>query len=750
MKNLKNFFVKYSVGIFFLLLLAIFAYPYIFLDKTPFPSDYMINHFPPWSNIQEYWGPVKNGAMPDIVDQIYPWRHFSIDGLELGEVQYWNPYNFSGNPHLANFQSAVFSPFNFLFLFLPFIDAWSILIVAQPLIAGFSMYLLLGSFKKSKEASVLAGTSFMFCGFIVVWMAYGTLAMAISFLPLSLYAAKKYVDTSQVRYGFLLSLTLVLSFFSGHFQTSLYLFIYLISFIVFLLLGNPTRKKVLMLLAFTFLGVLVSLFQLFPTIQFYLLSVRSDSFISGGGVPFGHLVTLFAPDFFGNPVTRNDWVGYYAEWAMFVGIIPLFFGVCSFLKLTREVKFGIVMSIITFLLAVSSPVQSILGSLHIPVLSTSSPSRVVVLLSFTIAFLSAFGFDTFCNFLKQEKAKKILQPLIIVGIIISLVWLYLLSKPYGPANTLLAQKNLILSTVIFGVLFILSLVTWKMVRKKYVLLIFSIIVILLSSFDSLRFAMKWMPVAEKDKVFIDLPVVKAMQNEVGHGRVFGNLGAQVTTYYQIPGIEGYDPLYIGRYGEFVQAARTGEYEKPLRSVVKINRDAKYIDRLIDLLGVSVVYHPIADTNQSWAYPVWNDLERFKEIYKDSNFQLFRNNTAIPRGTVFYKHEVVSGDQEVIERFYSDEFDYRNILLLEKDPGLEESDLSGEGVVSVIKDDPQNIVFKVKSNKEGLLFLSDNFYTGWHAKVNGSEAEIYRANYSFRAVKIPKGESEVEFYYEFEI
>src|SRR3989344_6452348 len=196
--KIKNFFISYWPVIFIFLLWFSFSSPYFLKGLVPYASTYQVNHFPPWTAYEENWGPVKNGAMPDVTDQIYPWRHFTVQSLMSRQIPYWNPNSFAGNPHLANIQSAVLSPFNVLFFILPFIDAWSLLVLLQPLLAGIFMILFLRELRISKVGSTIGSVAFMFCGFVITWMVYGTLAMAIIFLPLVLYCIQKITDGKKV------------------------------------------------------------------------------------------------------------------------------------------------------------------------------------------------------------------------------------------------------------------------------------------------------------------------------------------------------------------------------------------------------------------------------------------------------------------------------------------------------------------------------------------------------------------------
>src|SRR5436190_4510509 len=197
--------------LFIALIWLIFASPYLLKSKVPFPSDYLASNFGPWNAYNLYVGPVKNGATPDVISQIYPWKKLVIDSWKSGSVPLWNPYSFAGTPLLANYQSAGLSPFNLLYFILPFIDAWSIQVLLQPLLAGIFMYLFVRTLKLSKEASLVSAIAFMFCVVITVWGVYGTLGYAILFLPLSLLAIEKLYETKKWYFAILLTLSIPLS-----------------------------------------------------------------------------------------------------------------------------------------------------------------------------------------------------------------------------------------------------------------------------------------------------------------------------------------------------------------------------------------------------------------------------------------------------------------------------------------------------------------------------------------------------------
>lgn len=741
-KTQKYFLKFWSIGFIFGLWF-IFSFPYFFQHKVPFPSTYQVNHFHPWSDYEKFWGPVKNGAMPDIIDQIYPWKHFTISTLKRGELPLWNPYSFAGNPHLANVQSAALTPFNLLFFILSFIDAWSLLILLQPLLAGLFTYMLLREFRVSRVGRVIGSVAFMFCGFIVAWMAYGTLAMSIVFLPFVLYCIQKATESKKVqwRFLFLLSFSVVVSFFSGHFQISIYFAFYSLLFLTFKFI-TANKKSTLYAFIFFCIGLLVSLLQILPSVQFYQHAVRSEIFIKGGGIPWYYLVTSFAPDFFGNPVTRNTWFGHYAEWASFIGIIPLLLAFFAVERKNKYFLFFLISGLLSLLFAVDTPLHELLASLKIPVLSTSIPSRIVVLFSFSFSILAGIGFDRLRELIRKSSAVRIITPFIIIGLILIVAWAAIFSGIVPKEGLFVARRNFILPSILFVAS---AIVVSLAIFRKQLIFILALIFITATSFDSLHFAQKWLPFDPRDLVFPDVPVVQAIKKNIGNGRIFGNIRAQVDTYYEIPSIEGYDPLYIQRYGEFARGAQEGSFIPAERSVVRIDRYGKYVDRLLDLLGVNLIFHPRGDTNQGWAYPVWKNTNRYQRIYQDDKFELYKNTEAMPRAALFYNYKIVKDKEKILRTFYSPDFDFRKKVILEEGiPGFLQQQQEVKGTAEIVYYSPNMIRINVRTSSSAILFLSDNDYPTWKVSVNGKEEKIYRADYTFRAVVIPAGKSVVEF------
>ena len=432
---MKKMFIRHWGVLIIIAAWGIFSSPFFVKGLLPFPTRYLVTTFAPWST--QYGMPVKSGSMPDVITQIYPWKNITIESWKRGKVPLWNPYSFSGTVHAANYQTAVFSPINLLYFILSQPIAWSISVLLQPLLAGLFMYLFLTSEKISREGRIIGSLAFMFCGFLVTWMAYQTLGFAAIFLPLCFYSVNKVINDKKWWAFPLMSLAIWFSLVSGHFQTSIYVLMGTIFYLLYR--GIVTRRyaRAFYLAVFVVLGVLLASPQLFITYDAYIQSVRSTTFSKGEIIPWSYLITFFAPDFYGNPVTRNDWFGHYAEWAGFIGVVPLLLS-CIALTVKKSSKwFFTGLFSFSLLLATPTLLTDLMYRAHIPVLSTSSASRIILLVSFALAVLSAYGADAL-SFLWEEKKKRTVVFFVLgFGVFLTSFWiiLYFFIR-YSPINLL--------------------------------------------------------------------------------------------------------------------------------------------------------------------------------------------------------------------------------------------------------------------------------------------------------------------------
>ncbi len=744
----RNFFIKLWPIIFIFIVWIIFSSPYFLKNLAPFPSTYLVNFFSPWTSYPELAGPVKNNAMSDVINQIYPWKNFAIEELKGGQIPLWNPYSFSGTPHLANYQSAVLSPFNLLFLILPFIEAWSFLILLAPLLAGLFMYLFTRSINASRTGSLISSISFMFCGFITTWLSYGTLSYAILYLPLSLFAIEKFYKTIKIRYLILLSLTIPLSFFSGHFQISLYFFLTTLGYSIYKFIVQRNISLFILSTFSIFTGILLSLPQILPSVEAYFQSLRSTIFQKGEIIPWSYVPTLIAPDIFGNPVTRNDWFGHYAEWNTYIGIIPLFLALYSIMS-TKKVQtfFLFFCGISSLLFAFETPfITNLLVDSRTPVLSTSALSRVVAIFCFSFAGLSAVGFDALADDLKSQKYKKLFIFLGLFVLVFLSLWSVIIFRFFIPLDKIIiARQNFIFPSLIF-LSFSAILILSTIFKNKKILFTVLFLITIINAIDLLRFSSKWQPFDPKKLIYPDVSISNELRKISGYDRVFSNLGGEATIFYGLSSLEGYDAVYLKRYGEFISSVTGGYLMSPERSAVNFPKNSPNSFKIMNLLGVKYIVHKIADYQKHWTFPIWKYKEQLSLIYDDGKFQIFENKSSLPRAFIVGLYGVTEDDKEIIETIVNSNFKISEKIVLEKDPEVtQQATVSAKA--DILEYTSTSVRIRSQSDKDAILFLSDSFYPGWKGYVDGVQDEVLRANYSFRALVVPEGEHLIEFRYQ---
>jgi hypothetical protein len=731
----------------------------IFINLFPFPGDLLVSFFFPynsggWTGYSS-WITHKEFIAGDVVRQLYPWRDLAMEMFKSGQIPLWNPYAFSGYPLLANIQSAVFYPLNILFLIFNAKAAWIIYILSQPILSFVFMYFFVRSLSLSKYAALFCGLSFGFIGYMATWFEWGVVGHSALWLPIILFGITKYFKNNSSKFLVLSSVGLACSVFAGHIQTTTYVSLIALLYYIFCALikeNNLTKgfKIFISGIWFIFLALGIAAIQIFPSLELLQLSARnvpqSLEIFHRFQLPFSRLITIFASDFFGNPGVGNAWRDNYAEFMGYFGIVTLVFAVIGCMNKERNklIYFFLSLSGLALMLALPTPFSEALTRFHIPVLDTSSPARILFIFQFSFVVLAGFGIDEYL--LKKDFARKGL--FILMSIYVCL-WVFVVVARFLPQATSIVpflsviKRNLLLPTIILMMTFILIYIGIK--NNKYKIITFFCFIVI-SGFEYQYFLYKFSPFSPLGYFFPEQSLMSYLQEKTPPDRIYGygigRIETNLPTQWRVFSPEGYDSLYIKRYGELINASYPKELARSdaLLQETLPTKDSNAKRVLMDITDVkyAIYKNDLAPTDflqQAWRFP----LERFKLIYQNYKWEVHENLNAIPKASVFYDFVVEKDDKQIIDTLFNPNFPYNKKLILEEIP----YDISPTKNMSltpskIIYYKPNEIKIDTDTKIDGLLFLSDNYYPGWNAYVDNIPTRIYRTDYSFKAIPIKSG------------
>jgi hypothetical protein len=154
---------------------------------------------------------------------------------------------------------------------------------------------------------------------------------------------------------------------------------------------------------------------------------------------------------------------------------------------------------------------------------------------------------------------------------------------------------------------------------------------------------------------------------------------------------------------------------------------------------------LIDDGRQMAFPITPDSRIERVDFFD--MKLYDRHDALPRAYLVDR-AVVLDDAGAADRLADPTFDPRGEVVLA--PGASAQPMNGArgGAVGIFEvDEPERVRIAVSAAGDSYLVLSDSWYPGWTATVDGVEAPIERANILFRAVRVPAGEHVIEFRYE---
>ncbi len=675
-------------------------------------------------------------------------------------IPFWNPYIFSGMPFWAHFESTIFYPLDILFWLMAPATAFGYTMFFHMLLAALFMYLLMRSLNTGAAGSFVAAAIFTCNGLIMATLYDGQMfrVQAYVWLPLVIYFLNRAIKPGNPFFHLALAgLFWGIQILSGSPQDALYTLMAASLFCVCLTSYEGLKiKRILrpisILLLFFVVGTGIAAIQLVPAFGFINLSVRSafDAYnlVTLGSYPPEGIITTFIPDFFGKYANNDFWVSN-TPWSiplynLYVGILPLFL-MCfiSFKPFdNRKITlFAGILALISFFLALgaNTPLYRLIYLL--PGFDRiRAPAKIIYLWVFAFSLLAGKGMDGLFGLPKSSVLKRITIFFIPVLLLVSMDILFhrdqsLILRLFSPfvldeaipeklayAIKIIGSGFHIFTLLSAAILLIILLFLKGLLSTRVAAALLGLLLLFDLGYLN-RGAIRY-----GDKVYGNVETIKNGLNQslardqsiFRVGSLPHNMSPNLEMYLGYQTVAGYNPLYLHRYYEYIRA-----YNK-------------------NLLGPGAVLFYYVPHGKS----VFMDLLNVKYELSHSDRRYSLRNSYLPRTFIVSEHEIVPKD-EILSRMADPGFDPLKRVLLEKEdahPLPHNPDLPAkngrENETEILSYRADEIEISLHAKNPGYLFLSEVYYPGWKAFVDGRPETILRGNYLFRTVKIPQGNHRV--------
>jgi hypothetical protein len=136
---------------------------------------------------------------------------------------------------------------------------------------------------------------------------------------------------------------------------------------------------------------------------------------------------------------------------------------------------------------------------------------------------------------------------------------------------------------------------------------------------------------------------------------------------------------------------------------------------------------------------------FRRVHS-GDVKIYQNLESLPRAYLVNQALLAEDDDAALALLSAPDFDPARAVVLLRDewtgPPPAGGDLAANGTIAVRRYEPEMVEMVVQTEQPAVLVLSDTWYPGWTATVDGEPAPILRANTLFRALALEAGRHEV--------
>lgn len=594
---------------------------------------------------------------------------------------------------------------------------WSIpvMYLSTFLICSTGMYFLLKELKMTPFIAIMGALSYTFCASMILHVQHFNFIQSASLLPLIMLFTVKLLRSSSIKNSLLLLILFSQLFFTGFFQIFVYsTLVFPLLIVVHQYLTQKSFLKILVIYLFIIVfSLLISSAQLLPSIELNSKSSRSENLNALnilGDFPMSpfDLVTYLNPFIQGQAKngTANsmNWAeeGIYWESTSYIGILPIFLSILSLFFIFKKGKKETIVYLIFALFAFLTILMSLgkFSPTHIlfsfpPLNLFRVPSRFILFTQFFLVILSAYSADKIIQ-MSPSKLKRHISTLLMLLIAadIFLVW-----WSYNPVGSFKKWTHIPETAQLI-----------KKIDQNSRIISFGC----LEAWNKTFLKEGWK--SKLETYYIDRNC----------------LNPNINIMFGLNNFNIYTNLSTRRYdlqnSILLNDIKLNENEIIIGEKSKTILDNSYVRFILSTKEIKN-----------------NDYKKIFTIENDGvQFMIFESNKNLGIGKIYYKYKTVSSPDEY-QSIYKDT-DLESTVILEdklSNDNLEE----GSNKVRLEKFTNDSFEFEAETNKPGVFVLSNSFYPGWTAKIDGKVTEIFAANINNQAISIPTGSHKVSFSYQ---
>ena len=708
-----------------------------------------------------YGGPVDglvervNPELGDAVLATYQWRAYMTQRWERGSIPLWDPHRFAGAPFAANIVIGLWYPPTWAYA-LPLDAMWTFTILALATLLGALLlaYWFLRLLRLHPYAACLGAIGFACSGFMMKWSAHESIFGAGMWLPLAL-GGMELIHRRKPAAGIAACAAgLALSVLAGHAQVTLYVWYATAAWGAVAGLRRAVRGRGRRVLASSVLrGGLLSVAPFLIATGLAAVQIVPSAELAGRIIRQQYsyqqelvtrilperLPTILIPDYLGNPVdgTYGDRWPPYLEMAVYPGVALLPLAAVGLADRRRRLTgFFAGMVAIGLLAALGTPFLKLL--LLLPGLDRVYwIDRYVFFVNVGLACLAALGLDLLIR--REARSLRVLGASTAVVVALAAGALTVRGSSAVPEGYLTPRG--IRAAAFASCAGALCLLVGP--RRSGAALALAAV----AAADLWMWGFPLFPYQQPRPLMAGSPAVDHLRAVEGPRPRYGNMlpshdmAFNAAMVYGLYDVGGYDIAIPRNIVELVSLAQA-QQERATANFLGPFRPEVFASPIMDLLGVRTVAGPptappppgtVAD---GVIHPV----------------SFARNLDALPAAFVAPCWEVVP-QEEVLPRlagldtaglrgtaYVGDGEDARRALGGRAAPHR----CDASGTASIDRYEPEFVGIDARTDTGGVLVLTDTWYPGWEATVDGEPVPVLEVDHALRGVALPPGSHRVEF------